>query len=575
MTTIEQAIIQLKRFDGDQNPIQIWRSCIDLMEQIRGSLAVVQLDGAAELAGEILDSAKDMVNDERPPLKEELSLLTRSFLTLSYYFEYVLQNQRAMPALLIPCINDIRTFHRRPWIPESYFFDVDIHWHNIAGSNTAATDADNKIDSQDGAADDNHLATAIAHLRHMYQVGLLGVFKQTNTKPSIGLMHRAVTRIATLTGEYKSSAFWRLAAAAIPLFDEADLEMTRERKRTFGHIDRQLKQLHRCDLTEFDQLPPAELWRDLIYYIALSAHGDDSTQAVHSLSTLYTHLPLSYNEAKRQREQRALRGPNTGTVDSLVSALREELLAVKEMIEAAFEDKTSTIKNHPHMIEKMTLIKDHLNAVGLETASLTVAQQLDKIKHWRKSEQPEDSSQLLDVADALLYVEIILGDLEKLHFSDEQAADANRLAHRQVIVSSQFTEARLIVLKEIKSGLSMIKRALNAFSDSDFDNNHLSDIPIHLSGIRGVLILLECPRAAAIVAGCIRFIEKSLLAAQQPAALQQMMDTFADSLSGLEYYVECLKVDPHQDDDILVIAEESLAALGYRVEPADGQCTSQ
>ena len=47
------------------------------------------------------------------------------------------------------------------------------------------------------------------------------------------------------------------------------------------------------------------------------------------------------------------------------------------------------------------------------------------------------------------------------------------------------------------------------------------------------------------------------------------MDTFADAISGLEYYMECLKVDSTTDDNILLISEESLAALGYGIETID------
>jgi hypothetical protein len=51
----------------------------------------------------------------------------------------------------------------------------------------------------------------------------------------------------------------------------------------------------------------------------------------------------------------------------------------------------------------------------------------------------------------------------------------------------------------------------------------------------------------------------------QPAALQQLLETFADAVIGLEYYLDAIKSDKNASDAVLEIAEESLQALGFRV----------
>ena len=555
IVTIEQASVQLEGFIGDQANVNILQSCVDSLEQIRGTLDVVQLYGASELASEILDSANRIVSGDLSASEEGLSSLTRSFFVLSRYFEYVLQSQRAMPALLIPYINDIRAVYRKPLMPESYFFEVDINRLK------AVKESDTVIE------DDRELVAVIGRLRHMYQVGLLGLFKQANVKPSLNLMLRAIARIAQLTEGYKAGTFWWVAAAAISLFDEADLEATRERKRNFGQIDRQLKQLINDCKTQLDQPPPAELLRDLIYYTALSGVDNDTARAVQAV---YNYQPLSYSEAKRQREQRALIGPNANTVSSLVSTLQEELRGVKDIVETASEKEAPTVENYQDITDRITKIKDILNAVGLETASLTMDQQLNNLKQWQQRDQTDGPAQLLEIADAILYVETTLNDLEKRSFGDEKSDVLDDSSRREIIVSSQLAEAQLVVFHEVEAGLSMIKRALNSFSDSDFNTDHIKEVPVTLESIRGGMILLDLPRVAAIISSCVQFVEQSLLTNNnQSAALGHMLNTFADALSGLEYYMECLKVDANADDDILVIAEDSLAALGHSVEQVD------
>jgi len=86
-----------------------------------------------------------------------------------------------------------------------------------------------------------------------------------------------------------------------------------------------------------------------------------------------------------------------------------------------------------------------------------------------------------------------------------------------------------------------------------------------LDSVRGGMFVLGLPRAAKVIAGCMKFIDESLMEDEQQAAIQHMMDTFADAIISLEYYLDNLKVDKKADTDVLRIAEESLEALGYKV----------
>jgi hypothetical protein len=67
------------------------------------------------------------------------------------------------------------------------------------------------------------------------------------------------------------------------------------------------------------------------------------------------------------------------------------------------------------------------------------------------------------------------------------------------------------------------------------------------------------------MASSIRFVQHCLLSNPLPAALEQMLETFADTIICLEYYLDCMKIDKNISADTLIIAEESLAVLGYGV----------
>lgn len=77
--------------------------------------------------------------------------------------------------------------------------------------------------------------------------------------------------------------------------------------------------------------------------------------------------------------------------------------------------------------------------------------------------------------------------------------------------------------------------------------------------------MLGLPRAAKVLAGCMRFVEDDLLASDQHPAVQHLLETFADAVISLEYYLDAIKLDKAADTGVLQIAEESLQALGFNV----------
>jgi regulator of sirC expression with transglutaminase-like and TPR domain len=210
-------------------------------------------------------------------------------------------------------------------------------------------------------------------------------------------------------------------------------------------------------------------------------------------------------------------------------------------------------------------VADILAIVGLVSPSNSLKQEIEKIQRWQSSGEPVEASELVDVADTLLYVESTIAGLSKTNLSDEKLAQINALSRDDVMASNHLAEAERLVLDEAESGLAMVKRALSAFAESNYDKGHIANISATLDSVRGGMFVLGLPRAANVIAGCLQFINESLLESEQPAAIQHMMETFADAIISLEYYLDNVKADKTADTDVLRIAEESLEALGYKV----------
>jgi len=547
VVTIEQAATHLEGFVVDRENEKLLNECVKSLKQIRGSLDLIELHGASELAGELLHTATTITEGKKSSEDERLSALTRGFFVLSCYFEYALNREQGMPVLLISYINDIRIANRLPILPESHFTDSFIHYQ--------------KPKSEPKSIPEN-LQADVRRFRHMYQIGLLGVLRKLNITGSLKIMHRAVQKLQVLSQGRQSETFWWLAGHAISLFQLDKLSLNMERKRLLSQIDSEFKKAEKSGEEALNTSSNVPLIKELAFYIGLSGAEQDPYS---SIAASFGFGNLGYNEQKYIQEKKDLTGPSASTVLSVAQTLREELLSAKEIIEIASENSEGTIDSYDELIGSVTKVKDILAVVGLISASHTMNDQLKKFHQWSETNEEIAANELFSVADAFLYVESVLLSIENRNFSDEKLSELNNESRDSLMMTSHLEGAQLVVLEEAEAGLSMVKRALTAFTDSGYDRAHIKNIPKTLNGVRGGLIVLELPRAVSVVESAINFIDGALLSNNQPAAIEHMLETFADALICLEYYLDCMKIDKYISSDTLIVAEESLSALGYGV----------
>lgn len=548
--TIEQAAGKLEQFVSNQGDKEALANCIASIEQITGTLKLIQLPGGEALAAEILDATRS-IQESAEPTDSLLNVITNAFFILPRYLEYVLQTRRTLPVLLLPYINNIREELQQPLIADSAFFSL----------NTSAIKAPQASDcDQEWSAASPEL---IKRLRHMYQVGLLNLLQGKQQGNALSIMQRALERIGRLCAGHEFGLLTWVASTALAGMQQDKMDVSKNRKLLLSMIDRSLKQLQTRGEEALGQAPSEVLQVGLVYIIALVKEPDERARQVLSA---YGASSLDYSDELLRKESESLRGPSANTVSSMAAVLKDELRSTKEILENASQMGEDGIADYDELIQTLNKVADILSVVGLVSASNTLKEELVKIESWKASNVPTDPKELIEVADALLYVESTISGLEKLNLSDEELNMANSLARREVIASTQLAEAELLVIQEAESGLALVKRALNSYSESNYDNAHIQNVASTLNTVRGGLIVLNLGRAAAVVAGCVQFVEQKLLEGNHAVAMQQLLETFADAIIGLEYYLDSLKTDIDSDDSVLTIAENSLEALGFQVE---------
>lgn len=548
VSTIEQSAGKLEQFVADMSDATLLQGCIEGLQQIRGTLSLLQLHGAEMLAREALAVANEITVDD-VNVEKRLSVLTDAFFVIPRYIEYTIQTRRAVPVLLIPIVNQLRLARGEKALPESQFFSID-------------EQGGRRLTGRSSAALDENFPALVRRLRHMYQVGLVKVLQGNLVRPSLGMMERSMERLTAASGNSPLASLWRVAAVTFHVVASEQMEITQTRKLLFGALDRQIKNLQSQGQGALEKEPPLPLLKECVYLVAIS--GSQAEPAA-QITDAFRCLPLNYVDRELSRQREVMLGPSATTVHSVAVVLKEELNKIKDVLERASQTGVDAISDYDDLLGTIQKVAEILSVVGLVAPSNALKEEIGKVESWRDSAADADPQDLIDVADVVLYIESTIAGLEMSNLSDEKLARANSIARQEVIASSQLAEAEVIVLQEAESGLALVKRALNAFAESNYDRGHINNVAATLNSVRGGMAVLSLSRGSRVVASCAEFVANTLMHSDQPAALQHLLETFADAVIGLEYYLDAVKTDREAGDAILEIAEESLAALGHPV----------
>ena len=551
--TIEKAASDLEAFVGSRDDGQSLQACVEGIRQIVGILNVIEFRGAAKLAEELLASANEItVGDAGSVFEQHLEIISNSFFVLSRYLEYVQQYQRRVPVLLVQNINDLRKLRREAPFQESHFFTINL-------DRLPSIPATERL--QVAGADFKPL---VKRLRHMYQLGLLAILRGKPKGPALMLMRRAMVRLQRLGGhENPLTLLWWLGNLTLDAMIRQKMDVIETRRLLLSRIDRVIKQVCLGGLAAMSAQAPKALVRELIYLLNLS--GTDS-EALRSLRKFCHFEKPSYDDAELAQERDALNGPSTHTIDSLARVLRTELSHTKNILESASQAETRRIDDIDGFVQTLDKVAEILLIVGLKSPGQTLKKEIERVRKWQQRGNIEDPEELQVVANTLLYIESTVTSLDNAKLSDAKLAEANSIMQQEVIAFGELAEAQRIVIQEAEAGLALTKRALNAYAESDFDSGHIRNIAKTLTTVRGGMFMLNRLNAANILNRCVMFVDDVLMQPQHPPAIRELLETFADAIISVEYYLDTAGLaGGNADETVLQLAEDSLEALGYPV----------
>ncbi|TBU96211.1 Hpt domain-containing protein [Phytopseudomonas dryadis] len=542
--TLKQARQALEAFVENPQDSTRMRFCQTYVHQVHGTLQMVEFFGAALLAEEMEQLSQALMEGRVANQGEALEVLMQAILQLPVYLDRIQTARRDLPMVVLPLLNDLRAARGEKLLSETSLFSPDLSGHTPALSLESLS-----------LLRTEELPVLLRKLRQMLQVALVGVIRNQDLAVNLGYMARVFSRLETLCKDAPLGSLWQIASGLVEGLSNGSVSNGTSVRTLLRQVDKQLKRLVEQGADGINQPAPDELTKNLLFYVAKASAQSPRNRVLRERYNLDEALP---DHDVVDEERARLAGPDRDAMRSVVGALCEELVRVKDSLDLFVRSDRLQVADLDALLAPLKQIADTLAVLGFAQPRKVIVDQIDVVRGLAQGKQAPSDAVLMDVAGALLYVEATLAGMV-----GQNEGSSREESH---LPTTDVAQIHQLVIKEARTGLEQAKDAIIEFIASQWNHEHLARVPGLLTQVRGGLAMIPLDRAAALLNACNRYIQEQLLA-RKAVPNWQNLDTLADAITSVEYYLERLAEDhATQGDLILDVAEESLAALGYPLQ---------
>jgi len=518
--------------------------CVGYLHQVQGTLHMVELYAPAMVAEELEKLAQALQDGRVADANEACATLMRGTVLLPDYLERLQSGHRDIPIVLLPLLNDIRAARGETGLSESVLFAPDLD--RPLPQDVPSTEP------MPGGTRDARFAQAHEHLERV-----LASWPEDGAPADAGALASALAPLQRLAEHTAARRMlWVAASVAEALRDHA-LVATPALQQGFSGVLRAVRQLRQGLVP--GAAPGQEPTRQLLYQVAQSTA---SHPALEDLRKAFDLQSASPSEAEIEHARSSISGRNRALLDTVGGAVKEELMRVKDALDLQLRTNADIAGLAPQ-VTQLGSVADTLGMMGLGLARNVVLQQRESLAEMVDGRRAVDEGALLDIAGALLYVDASLDDQVE-HLGDRavetQASEAQRTVEALAAEAIRnFGEAR---------------QQFVAFIETGWEHAQLDAMPRLLGEVGGALRMLELSEPADYVEGVRQYIGTELIERRRvPGGAQ--LDTLADAMASLEYYLEALREHRPNREEILGITRSSLESLRYWPLPSqDAEATA-
>ena len=541
---LSEARQALEAYAEDPEDARLMQSCVGLLHQVLGTLRMVELYGAAELDQEMEHLAQSVLDGKVADRDEAFGALMRGLVQLPDYLDLIESGHKDIPIVLLPLLNELREARGAEPVDQRVLFHPDIDRPlppDAAGARVAYPFAD--------------LRARTTQVRARFQVQLLAWTQ--GKQPNFADMRDCMDELRAACHAEAARRLWWVASGVLEALQQGRLDLhLASLRQQFGQLDRTIRHMQDQGEDVCGDEDARELVRGLLFSVAHATPGPGRTGAITQSFALDRMVP-STEELERARA--AMSGRNRALLDTVAKAVREDLLRVKEGLDIFLRRDDRNPQQLAPQVETLHRVGDTLGMLGLESPARMIGDQRKVIADVIDGKYEAKPEIILDVASALLYVDASLDE----HIEFLGATDSSD----DVLPSSEARKIMRTLMREAGANLGRVKDHITAFIESSWSHAQLAEVPKLLAEVSGALRILNLERPAELVDGIDRYIGNELVADGNVPTVDDM-DTLADAMASVEYYLEIGRDSSASDNRILDAARRSLEKLHYWPLPA-------
>ncbi len=514
--------------------------CLACVHQVHGALQMVEFYGAALLGEEIEELAQALQAGGVSQRDEGIRLLQQALNQLPLYLDRVHSARRDLPLVVLPLLNDLRSARGESLLSETSLFSPQLL--------SIAPLPDEALAQR--ATRDLHEQLRLWHT--LLQQALAGLLREDHGPSNLEDMARVFARLEALCQGAPLLPLWQVTSALVEGMLTGVIANSPALRSLLKASGKQLKRLLAQGIGGINQAAPDELLKSLLFYVAKVTRPTPRMQSLKERYGLDEALPDS---AVVDAERARLAGPDRNAMGSVLGALCEELVRVKERLDLFVRSDRQHTRDLETLLAPLRQIADTLAVLGFGQPRKVIIDQLAVVLSLAQGQREPNDAVLMDVAGALLYVEATLAGM--VGTVEPESREDSRLP------TTDLTQIHQLVIRESCQCLKQAKELVIDCLEADWDRQRLESLPELLSQVRGALAMIPLPRAASLMRGCTDYVDDVLMVDDVPPS-QMHLAHFADVICSLEYYLERMLQDPDAvGERVLERATQGLAALGY------------
>lgn len=540
--TLEQAQHALESYAELSQDSSSIRTCLTFLHQVHGTLKMVQIEGPTDMALEMEAVAQALMNETVPDQGAAQEVLMQSILQMPGYLDRIQRDQQDIPDFVATVVDNLRVSRGAERLnrsascsnssPAAVAFNLDL----LSAPTPAETIGFYK--NQNGPE-------TARKLRLRYQQSLMALLKKANPRENLTLMGKVFAKLDKISRGSPAGYLAQLGLALVEGIATGGVKLDKKSARLLKQIDGAFKILAEGDEAAIASPVSDDFANDLLH--ALS-------RASKKTARITTVLKLFNVKQESSVSSVADFGPDDETLAAVSRILIEEFAAITDKLDIYVSSSARNQQDLFDLLPDLEQVASTLSVVGLVEHLRRVDHQLAVIRLLKDESAEPTEEQLLEMAGSLLEIQSnlnrVVGDT-----NDEGESDS----------FGDLDEAQAAVVRETRSGLAECKDNVIEFVNHNFSLDKLEGLPSLLKSLAGGLLIINQQRAGAVLEACSLYVERNLIRDRQQPALSEM-DDLADAITSIDYYLERFlesAKDPYLQ--MISVAEEAIAKLGYNV----------